>query len=124
VTGGGCTTDYPFSIPPKDKLRTSYVFALYRDHYELTQFDMTQGIAAGPYGDPTRVYGSYDGSSYDISNHKLYGAWERPERSRTDKRRVLVRSGYFLHELLRTLSSESRTASVGLPDRRPTEIQP
>jgi dipeptidase len=78
VTGGGCTTDYPFSIPPKDKLRTSYVFALYRDHYELTQFDMTQGIAAGPYGDPTRVYGSYDGSSYDISNHKLYGAWERP----------------------------------------------
>jgi dipeptidase len=74
----GFTTDYPFSIAPKDKLQTRDVFALYRDHYEGTQFDMTKGMAAGPYGDPTRFYGSYDGASYDISNHKLYGAWERP----------------------------------------------
>jgi dipeptidase len=78
VTNGGYTTDYPFSIVPKDKLVPQDIFALYRDHYEGTQFDMTKGIAAGPYGDPTRFYGSYDGSSYDISNHKLYGAWERP----------------------------------------------
>lgn len=74
----GYTTDYPFSIQPKNKLQPRDVFALYRDHYEGTQFDMSKGLAAGPYGDPTRVYGSYDGSSYDISNHKLYGAWERP----------------------------------------------
>ncbi|MFZ1087492.1 MAG: C69 family dipeptidase [Terracidiphilus sp.] len=78
VTNGGFTTDYPFSIPPKDKLQTSDVIALYRDHYEDTQFDMTKGIAAGPYGDPNRIYGTYDGSSYDISEHTLYGAWERP----------------------------------------------
>jgi dipeptidase len=74
----GFTTDYPFSIAPKQKLQAKDVFALYRDHYEGTQFDMTKGMAAGPYGDPTRFYGSYDGASYDISNHKLYGAWERP----------------------------------------------
>lgn len=78
VTNGGFTTDYPFSITPKSKLDVKDIFSLYRDHYEGTQFDMTKGIAAGPYGDPTRFYGSYDGSSYDISNHKLYGAWERP----------------------------------------------
>lgn len=78
VNGGGFTTDYPFSIPPKEKLCAADVFALYRDHYEGTPFDMTKGIAAGPYGDPTRLYGNYDGTSYDISNHTLYGAWERP----------------------------------------------
>jgi hypothetical protein len=27
---------------------------LQRDHYEGSQFDLTQGIAAGPYGDPNR----------------------------------------------------------------------
>lgn len=74
----GYTTDYPFSNKPMNKLEVKDVSMLYRDHYEGTQFDMTKGIAAGPYGDPTRFYGSYDGSSYDISNHKLYGAWERP----------------------------------------------
>jgi dipeptidase len=78
VTDGGYTTDYPFSIAPKKKLEIDEVFALYRDHYEGTQFDMTKGVGAGPYGDPTRFYGSYDGSGYDVSNHKLYGAWERP----------------------------------------------
>ncbi len=78
VSGGGYTTDYPFSVAPKQNLTTADVFALYRDHYEGTQFDMTKGVAAGPYGDPTRFFGSYDGSSYDISNHQLYGAWERP----------------------------------------------
>lgn len=74
----GYTKDYAFSIAPKEKLEVKDIFALYRDHYEGTQFDMTKGIAAGPYGDPTRFYGSYDGASYDVSEHKLYGAWERP----------------------------------------------
>lgn len=74
----GYTTYYPFSIAPKTKLQPKDVFALYRDHYEGTQFDMTQGIAAGPYGDPNRYFGSYDGGGFDFSNHKLYGAWERP----------------------------------------------
>lgn len=78
VTNGGYTTDYPFSVAPKEKLTAQDIFALYRDHYEGTEFDMTKGIAAGPYGDPTRYYGSYDGTSYDIGNHTLYGAWERP----------------------------------------------
>jgi dipeptidase len=54
VSGGGYTTDYPFSITPKTKLQTSDVFSLYRDHYEGTQFDLTTGTAAGPYGDPNR----------------------------------------------------------------------
>jgi dipeptidase len=74
----GYTTAYPFSIKPCRKLDAREVFALYRDHYEGTQFDMTRGVAAGPYGDPHRFTGPYDGSQNNITMDKtFYGAWER-----------------------------------------------
>jgi len=74
----GYTFDYPFSVKPKNKLTTSDVFSLFRDHYEGTQFDLTKGLAAGPYGDPHRFVGPYDGNQNDVSNGKKpYGAWER-----------------------------------------------
>ena len=74
----GYTTAYPFSIKPKEKLRAHDIFALYRDHYEGTEFDMTKGIAAGPYGDPHRFIGNYDGNQNNISKDKeIVGAWER-----------------------------------------------
>lgn len=72
------TTAYPFSVKPHRKLKTREVFALYRDHYEGTQFDMTKGVAAGPYGDPHRFTASYDGNQNSITEDKVfYGAWER-----------------------------------------------
>jgi len=74
----GYTTDYDFSIAPKRKLHVQDVFSLYRDHYEGTQFDLTRGIAAGPYGDPHRFVGLYDGAQNNITEQKVfYGAWER-----------------------------------------------
>jgi dipeptidase len=45
---------YPLWIKPDKKLSLSDVFALMRDHYEGTPFDMTKGIDAGPYGSPYR----------------------------------------------------------------------
>lgn len=77
VNGGGYTSDYPFSVAPREKLAINDVFALYRDHYEGTQFDLTKGVGAGPYGDPNRFIGPYDGAQNNVSNEKLYGAWER-----------------------------------------------
>lgn len=77
VSGGGYTTDYPFSVAPRAGLTREDVIALYRDHYEGTQFDLTRGIAAGPYGDPNRYIGPYDGAQNNVSDEKLYGAWER-----------------------------------------------
>ncbi|MDD3313725.1 C69 family dipeptidase [Pseudodesulfovibrio sp.] len=72
------TRDYPFAIAPKDKLSAADVFALYRDHYEGTQFDLTKGAAAGPYGDPHRFVGPYDGNQNNVDKEKkYYGAWER-----------------------------------------------
>lgn len=78
IKEGGYATDYPFSIKPKCPLTLQDVFALYRDHYEGTQFDLTKGIAAGPYGDPSRFIGPYDGNQNNITkNQHMYGAWER-----------------------------------------------
>jgi len=74
----GYTTDYPFSIKPRRKLGVRDVFALFRDHYEGTQFDLTRGVAAGPYGDPHRFLGAYDGKPNSFTDQHLYGAWERP----------------------------------------------
>lgn len=72
------TRDYPFSIQPRTKLTPTDVFALYRDHYEGTQFDLTKGVAAGPYGDPHRFVGPYDGNQNNVdTDKKFYGAWER-----------------------------------------------
>lgn len=72
------TKDYPFSVEPLKKLSLRDIFSLYRDHYEGTEFDLTQGVAAGPYNDPNRFVGPYDGNQNNITNDKkYYGAWER-----------------------------------------------
>ena len=63
---------YPLWIKPDEKLSLSDVFSLMRDHYEGTDFDMTKGVDAGPYGTPNRwrpIYWEVDGKEY---------MWERP----------------------------------------------
>jgi len=63
---------YPLSIRPDEKLTVADVFALMRDHYEGTDFDMTVGMDAGPFGNPFRVRPlgwEVDGIRY---------SWERP----------------------------------------------
>ncbi len=42
-------------IVPDEKLALQDVFSLVRDHYEGTELDMTQGLTAGPFGNPNRV---------------------------------------------------------------------
>lgn len=73
------TRDYPFSVAPNRKLSREEIFDLYRDHYEGTEFDLTRGIAAGPYGDPHRFVGPYDGkqNAPDGDGRVVAGAWER-----------------------------------------------
>lgn len=46
--------DYPTSVQVSHKLSHKDIMAMNRDHFEGTQFSTTEGIAAGPYGDPTR----------------------------------------------------------------------
>ncbi len=75
----GFTRAYPFSIKPDNKLSVRDVMSLFRDHYEGTEFDLTKGIAAGPFGCPYRYGGPMDaqGDTAD-PNSKKEGAWERP----------------------------------------------
>lgn len=63
---------YPLWIKPDRKLSVADVFALMRDHYEGTPYDMTQGVDAGPYGTPNRwrpIDWTIDSAVY---------VWERP----------------------------------------------
>jgi dipeptidase len=63
---------YPLWLPPDAKLTVRDVFALMRDHFEGTEYDMTQGLDAGPYGMPSRwrpLAWKLDGQQY---------VWERP----------------------------------------------
>jgi dipeptidase len=63
---------YPLWIKPDRKLTVSDVFALMRDHYEGTDYDMTAGVDAGPFGYPVRwrpMVFEVDGRQY---------TWERP----------------------------------------------
>jgi len=46
---------YPFSLAPDNPVELKQVFQFLRDHYEGTPFDMTVGIAAGPYGNPIQL---------------------------------------------------------------------
>lgn len=47
-------SDYPFSVKSESKLTPKDLIRIQSDHYEGTQFDLTKGLAAGPYGDPNR----------------------------------------------------------------------
>ncbi|REJ69043.1 MAG: hypothetical protein DWQ31_06380 [Planctomycetota bacterium] len=63
---------YPLFIKPDEKIDVRTVMALMRDHYEGTPWDMTKGVAAGPFGSPYRyrdLTWTVDGKTY---------AWERP----------------------------------------------
>ena len=70
----GYTRAYPFSIKPSQKLSVLDITSIYRDHYEGTEFDLTKGLAAGPYGCPVR----YNDNPDLGPSEKLTGAWERP----------------------------------------------
>lgn len=75
----GYTRAYPFSIKPAKKLSVARIAEIYRDHYEGTEFDLTKGIAAGPFGNPTRYEKNPDqGDTWNLNKYHPKGAWERP----------------------------------------------
>eukprot|EP00397_Hematodinium_sp_SG-2012_P005378 GEMP01005397.1.p1 GENE.GEMP01005397.1~~GEMP01005397.1.p1 ORF type:complete len:609 (+),score=149.16 GEMP01005397.1:74-1900(+) len=62
---------YPFSVKPRKPIALETLFAIYRDHYEGTPYDLTKGAAAGPWGNPNR----YDAGPNEKAVKR--GAWER-----------------------------------------------
>lgn len=45
---------YPFTVTPDKKISVQDVMAICRDWYAGTEFDLTKGAAAGPFGTPNR----------------------------------------------------------------------
>jgi dipeptidase len=43
---------YPFSVRAERKLSHVDIMSINRDQYQGTAYDLTKGIAAGPFGDP------------------------------------------------------------------------
>ncbi|KAJ1449578.1 peptidase family C69-domain-containing protein [Pelagophyceae sp. CCMP2097] len=54
--------ELPFSVAVEKPLAVRDILAMQRDHYEGTPMDLTRGIAAGPWGDPTRFDLAYQGA--------------------------------------------------------------
>ena len=65
------TEPYPLWIKPDEKLSVQDVFALTRDHFEGTEFDMTKGVDAGAFGSPYR----WRPLTWEIDSVKY--SWER-----------------------------------------------
>ena len=75
---GTYTTAYPFSTKPDAPLNATIALSLFRDHYEGTVFDLTNGSAAGPFGDPYRDSGPFDNHQAFAPGEVRPGAWPRP----------------------------------------------
>ncbi|HPJ26919.1 MAG TPA: C69 family dipeptidase [Synergistaceae bacterium] len=58
-------TEYPLTVKPDAKLSVDDIFKIVGDHYEGTEYDLTKGPAAGPWGNPLRYA------------NKGNGDWER-----------------------------------------------
>jgi len=66
------TEPYPLWIKPDNKLSLSDVKNIMRDHYEGTDFDMTKGVDAGPFGCPVR----FRDLTWEVED--VTYSWERP----------------------------------------------
>ncbi|MGI6624858.1 MAG: dipeptidase [Limnochordia bacterium] len=62
---------YPFSVKPDEPVTVQKIMEITRDAYQGTEFDLTQGLEAGPFGTPNR----YPTSSRQ--NPQGSAGWER-----------------------------------------------
>jgi dipeptidase len=67
----GVDSPYPASLQPDFKVTVSDLMRVMRSSYEGTPYDLTVGLAAGPYGTPDR-WGRGQGEAV------VAGSWERP----------------------------------------------
>lgn len=76
---GPLTKEYPFAIKPDNKLSVEDIFSIHRDNYEGTEFDLTKGLASGPFNNPNRFEGQAEATSGDDETlSPVKGAFERP----------------------------------------------
>jgi dipeptidase len=75
----GLTRAYPFAVKVRTPKSWRDIAAVHRDHYEGTEFDLTKGLTAGPWGNPHRANTHGFDLGGDVGEATdLKGAWERP----------------------------------------------
>lgn len=62
---------YPFSVKPDNKITAQDIMTIHRDYYQGTEFDLSKGLAAGPFGTPNRYPTS------GAQNPEGSAGWER-----------------------------------------------
>jgi dipeptidase len=62
---------YPFSVKPDHPLTVQDIMRINRDYYQGTEFDLTVGLAAGPFGTPNRY------ATPSSKNPPKSSGWER-----------------------------------------------
>jgi len=67
---------YPWSVKPDKKLSINDVFDIHRTYYKGTKYDLSLGLAAGPFGNPDRF--TEGKAERALSETHGKGAWERP----------------------------------------------
>jgi len=65
------SVEYPFSVKPEKKVCVEFLKSFHRDYYQGTEFDLSQGLAAGPFQNPNRF-------STLMRPPEGYMGWERP----------------------------------------------
>ncbi len=78
------TRAFPFSVKPDKKVAVADITRVFRDHYEGTEFDLTKGLAAGPFGSPDRfATQSYNGGTWEraLSIYRAEYSWISQSRS-------------------------------------------
>lgn len=88
---------YPLFIKPDKKLSVQDVMSLMRDHFEGTEYDMTKGLMAGPFGCPYRWKGLYWQAPGDTITK--YG-WERPVSTQQTAFSFVAQSRAFLPDAI------------------------
>lgn len=73
----GYTNAYPLFIRAPRKIGIEEIIPIYRDHYEGTPFDLTKGLAAGPFASPRRYNTQHDSFAGVTPDCQIKGAWER-----------------------------------------------
>lgn len=73
---GPFSREYAFTIKPDNKLDYTDVLRVCRDNYEGTEFDLTKGMAAGPFGNPNRFEGGAE--AIQGPSAPVKGYFERP----------------------------------------------
>ena len=90
---------YPATLGPAINLTVADLRAAMRDYYQGTAYDLSAGLAAGPFGSPLRLGVAANGSA-GAEGEGEEGGWERPIAvSRTIVSYVVVCRGWLAPEV-------------------------